>query len=130
MNKMGSGWPKREPPIKSRPDIEAALAAHNRIQATSDEIRERHGLPPVPENEAVRSWRARLAASPTKAPTKLMTPEQRLDAIAKRRGKLARERGECDRELAELARSRELGVTRIAEGVGVTRQAIYQLASA
>jgi len=130
---------RNKPMTKMNADqLRAALAAHDRIQAISDEIRARHGLQPVPENTIRQAARARLAmleakaaAKPTRAkagPT--LTAEQRLEAIAARRRKLARDRAECDQELAELARSRAVGVTRIAERVGVTRQAIYQLAGA
>lgn len=58
------------------------------------------------------------------------TPEQRLEAIAERRERLARERAECDQELAALAASRAIPVAAIAERVGVSRQAIYQLSAA
>jgi hypothetical protein len=128
MNKMGTGWPKREPAMikQSRAKINAALAAHDRIQAESDEIRERHGLPPVPENETVLAWRAKVGA----APAKVLSPAAQAAELAKRRRKLKRDSEELDREIAALAVSGELPAARLARALGVTRQRIHQVARA
>ena len=41
-------------------DYAAAIAAHDRFQAISDKLRAKRGLPPVPELDSVRLWRAQL----------------------------------------------------------------------
>lgn len=122
------------------PQLEARLAAHERIQAISTQIRERVGLPPVPENaitEGVRGRLAMLQAKAVKPKVKRakvtdvlpLTPEQELDAIkAAREKRRAAEQQDSDR-IAVLARSRALPVAQIAARVGVSPQAIYQLAA-
>ncbi len=67
-------------------------------------------------------------AEPVAEPTPPVDGELLLDAVAKWRARLAEERAACDRELAALAASRAVPVARIGERIGVSRQAVYQLA--
>jgi hypothetical protein len=136
-SKMGTGWPRREPPTvkQAKAKVEAALAAHDRIQAESDAIRQRHGLPPVPENTIVRAWRAKLATAKLKAakrePAAKVEPSSPLELVAdlaERRAKLKREGEQLDRELRELVASRAVPVSRLALALGISRQRVYQLA--
>ena len=133
-NRMGTGWPRRKPPTvkQGRARIEAAIAGHDRIQAESDAIRQRHGLPPVPENTVVTSWREKLAASPKAkaAKAEASSPLEQVADLAERRAKLKREGERLDRELRELVASRAVPVSRLALALGVSRQRVYQLAEA
>lgn len=62
------------------------------------------------------------------APTPEVDGELVLDALAKWRARLAEEKAACDRELAALAAGRAVPVSKIAARIGVSRQAVYQLA--
>jgi hypothetical protein len=99
-------------------------------------IAERRSEPPpadLPDEEFVQSApqaEPELFRVEEELPPETRTPEQRLEEIAERRERLARERGECDQELAELATARTVPVSQIAKRIGVSRQAIYQLAAA
>lgn len=112
---------------QSKASIWAALAAHDRIQAVSDEIRARHGLKPVPESDMVKRWVAKVSGS-KKAPRTLA---ERASALAASRVKLERERAKVDRELAEIAAAvKGTGeVTKVALVLGLSRQRLYQLAA-
>jgi len=115
----------REMIKQPKASIATALAAHDRIQAISDEIRGRHGLPLVPEAPRVMAWRAKVG------PVKVQSLAERAAALAASRAKLERDRVKVDRELAALAEeargTRE--VTRIADLLGLSRQRLYQLAA-
>jgi hypothetical protein len=67
---------------------------------------------------------------PTLPPEPEVDGELVLEAVAKWRARLAEERAACDRELAALAAGRTVAVSRIAARIGVSRQAVYQLADA
>jgi hypothetical protein len=54
-------WNPTKPEPIALDEIPRALAAHDRAQAASDEIRAERALPPVPENSTVREWRRRQA---------------------------------------------------------------------
>ncbi len=121
--------------------LEQALAAHDRIQAISDEIRGRHGLPIVPESPGIMAARGRLVQLRAKAPkvkrSKARTvkaaelpPSERLQAVTRRRVQLRRELAESDREVVELRDSKAVPVSKIAAKLGVSRQAVYQLGGA
>ncbi|MBS1863029.1 MAG: hypothetical protein JSS68_15110 [Actinobacteria bacterium] len=122
------GQRERNRPMRrmNRAQLTNALAAHDRIQAISDEIRRRHGLAPVPENVIVREARARLAAF--KAP-RVLSPSEALAELVKRRQKLDREREAFDADLLALIRSGEVPKAMIARAMGITRQRVYQLAA-
>lgn len=138
---------RNKPMIKlDRERLAGALAVHDRIQGESDEIRARHGLPIVPESPHIMAARGRLLELESKAkakpkrktkakaakkaePVRMLAPEEEVEAIANFRAELEHDQGAyCDQPLAELAQSRAVPVARIADGIGVTRQAIYQLA--
>lgn len=89
--------------------IETALAAHDRLQAISTEIRGAAGLEPLPEGEAVQAWRGRLAlleSKPKAKPRKAakckaeLSPSDWVAEIARRRRQLERERLAIDAEIA------------------------------
>jgi len=128
---------RNRPVMKAgRERVEAAIAAHDRIQAISDEIRTRHGLEPVAESEIVQSWRLRLLelnSKPSKSrkskPATVLTPTERLADLSKRRRQHRREGDALDAELRELIASREIPMQEIALAVGLTRQRVYQLAA-
>lgn len=139
-SKMGKHPFKRPQMPKTRERLESALESHDRIQALSDAIREREGLPPVPENGIVTAWRQMLAALPEKKAKRkavpkrqeALTPAAQVRELAKRRRDLEREREAVDaetRRLVELAQSeRSLSVSGIADALGLSRQRLYQLA--
>lgn len=58
-----------------------------------------------------------------------LTPEQEVDRIAGARAKRRREEAADNAKLAAIAERRDLKVAQIAERMGVSRQAIYQLAA-
>jgi hypothetical protein len=130
-----------------REQLEAALLAHDRIQAVSDEIRARAGLPPVPENSITKGARDRLALlvakdaakgskrKPSRAtsaavssgsPRDALTP----DALEAWRQKHEREAEEIRAAAVAMFRERVAGATRIGKALGVKRQRVYQLADA
>lgn len=137
-NKMGTGGRRRERPMVKQPKaaIRQALAYHDEIQAISDEIRARHGLPPVPENTIVRSWREKVGeaeqakATATRKRQAALSPAEQVDDLAKRRAKLARERERLDREVGELVAAKAVPITAMAKRLGLTRQRLYQLKGA
>lgn len=133
-NKMGTGGRRRERPMvkQSKAAIRRALASHDAIQAESDTIRARHGLPPVPENSIVRSWREKVGEVDAKAAPRQadLSPAERVDGLAARRAKLARERERLDREVGELVAAHAMPVAAMAERLGLTRQRLYQLREA
>lgn len=147
---MAMSWQLKSSRERNRPmakmpadQLEQALAAHDRIQAVSDEIRTRHGLPLVPESPALMAARGRLVQLREKGKGKRvtaskrrtvkareLTPDERLAAVAARRVQLRRELAESDREVCELRDSKAVGVSKIAKRLGVSRQAVYQLSGA
>jgi len=145
---MAANWQRKEFKARNKPmdkmgrePLEAALAAHDRIQAISDEIRARHGLPIVPESPRIMAARSRLlqlqSKGSRKAPSKArkakpreLTPDERLKAVAERRSELRKALAETTREVCELRDSKEVPVTVIASALGVKRQAVYQLCPA
>jgi hypothetical protein len=53
----------------------AAVAAHDRIQAISDEIRARYGLAPIPEGTWMAGWREKAKGKPRSKRTKAAPAE-------------------------------------------------------
>jgi hypothetical protein len=140
---------RNKPMMKmNREPLEGALAARDRIQAVSDEIRARAGLPPVPESPHMMRVRGRLgelvakdagkrkrkpsratsaaAAASSGSPRDALTP----DALEAWRQQHEREAEEIRSAAVAMFRERVAGATRIGKALGVKRQRVYQLADA
>lgn len=137
-SKMGK-HPFKRPKVKTRAELESALDAHDRIQAISDEIRSRSGLPPLPENGIVTGWRLALEKAPAarkvkaKAPAVRqaeLTPAAQVAAIRRRREAHEAEGEALRSEALGLFRSGVAGATAVGTALGVKRQRVYQLAEA
>lgn len=143
-NWRSPAWRARNKPMAKmgREQLERALASHDRIQAISDEIRARHGLEPVPENQIIQAARERMAllatreaGKRTRKPSRATSREKLTSAelaadLAKRKRAWKRDGEALDAEIAALAASGDLGATRLARALGVSRQRVYQLAAA
>jgi hypothetical protein len=142
------------------PRLEAAAKARGHVAEMSREIRARHNVADqahwgstgkhwagwleveLPENEVERGARLRLemlqarAASkgkPRQAKAKPgvdLSPAEVLAEIARRRAARKREEFRDQQTIAAMASAKEIPVAQIADSLGVTRQAVYQLAAA
>lgn len=132
---MQKGWQTKANRSRNREtlkrpvaDIAAALEAHDRIQAISDQIRARHGLAPVGESRRVSVLRERVGGY---VPDALPSLAERAKALAASRVKLELQRQKINAEMTQLASAvkgtRE--VTRVARVLGVSRQRLHQLAA-
>jgi hypothetical protein len=109
--------------------FEVELPDDERLEALRAELvsrldRGEKGAEAVAEVAALRT----ADLSEFTAPTPEVDGELVLDALAKWRARLADEQAACSRELAALAAGRSVPVARIAQRIGVSRQAVYQLA--
>jgi hypothetical protein len=117
-SRAGNTMPKR----KHRVDIAAALEAHDRAQAASDEIRCRAELDPLPANGVIAEWRSK---PPPKA-SRASAAESPLEEIAK--AAAARKRAET-RIARAVRQAKEAGVSvaDVASQLGMTRQGVYAM---
>lgn len=112
-----------------RVEFVARLERGEKARDVLPAIAELRADPPAPvEPAAAGEFVQSLDAEPE--PEDRPTPQERLEAVACWRERLAREREECDRALTELAAEREIPVATIAKRIGISRQAIYQLVAA
>lgn len=141
-------WRYRNRPMlkMDRAQLESAFEVRDRIQAESDAIRSRAGLPLVPESPYTMRARARLAelvakdegkatrkpsratsaaAASSGSPRDALTP----DALEAWRRKHEREGEEIRTAAVAMFRDRVAGATRIGKALGVKRQRVYQLAA-
>lgn len=142
-------WRYRNRPMMKmdREQLERAFAVRDRIQAESDAIKSRLGLPLVPESPYTMRVRGRLAelvakdagkaakrkpsratsaaAASSGSPRDTLTP----DALEAWRCKHEREAEEIRAAAVAMFRERVAGATRIGKALGVKRQRVYQLAA-
>lgn len=128
-----SNWgrwkPKRGRKVTLK-ELPAALAAHDRAQAASDEIRKPLGLDPVPENATVVAWRARLAGTDAK-PQSVTAASRPVDLgeLTNVRRKRDAYQARVNRELAAMIvhlRGTGTSMRSIADALGMTREGAYQ----
>lgn len=84
------------------------------------------GAEAVAEVAALRADPDGFTSTPAAVPE--VDGELLLEAVANWRARLAEEQAACNRELAALAAGRAVPVSKIAARIGVSRQAVYQLA--
>ncbi len=111
----------------SKAQLADAVAAHDRIQALSDDIRKRAGLEPVPESRALVEARERLSGSKV---ARELSPADMLAELVKRRRMLETARKAFDKDLAALAAGGQVGVSMIARSLDLSRQRVYQIRDA
>jgi len=133
-NQCGAGKPKpahripRKLTKKRARELLALETVPGSVRAVSDAIRERAGLPPVPETRLIKECRALLGSGDRNAPDPLAAARELAKARAAH-GRKARELDRDARELAKRAVGSDANVSAVARALGVTRQRIYQLAA-
>jgi hypothetical protein len=136
---MAAQWKPKRGRKLTLDEVERALAAHDRAQVVSDEIRLTMGpwtaegsLPDHRRvtNSVVETWRARMAERETKrtAPRAVSTTVDAspLDEVAK--AAAARKRAES-RVARAVRQAKEAGVSvaEVASQLGMTRQGVYAM---
>jgi hypothetical protein len=134
-NRCGGGKPKpahRIPAKLSKARARAHLEVQARpdsVQAVSDEIRARAGLPPI-ESRFTRQCRE-LVGEIGKPAEPVADAETRAADLARRRAAHDRKAAAMDAELREIiaAAQAERKVSAVARRLGLSRQRLYQIAA-
>lgn len=112
-----------------RPQLEAAVGAYDSVAEESRLIRADYALRPVADGPSITAGRLRLAALQAKTVKAPLSDLEEVERIANARRRLGRQRAELDDALRAVLERRKVPVAQVADKLGVTRQALYQLAS-